>query len=141
METAETIASLYRDATAGDDPDPAFVAQLLRALDPGEDVFFSCGWPDNGEKWGPIAQLTITSRRILDQRTIGEGVCAPVRATALADVVDAVDRSRDPELFTTRALVVRLAGGAALVWEHLTNHQVGPAAEAIVQALEELDQG
>ena len=101
-------------------------------------MLFCCGWPDNGEKWGPIAQLTVTSRRILDQRTIGEGVCAPVRATALADVLDATDRGRDPELFTTHALVVRLAGGDAIVWEHLTNHQIGPAAEAIARALDEL---
>ena len=33
METAGTIASLYAESTAGDDPDPAFVAQLLDALD------------------------------------------------------------------------------------------------------------
>jgi hypothetical protein len=138
MDSAETIADLYRESTAGDDPDPAFVAQLLQTLEPGEEVLFCCGWPDNGEKWGPIAQLTVTSRRILDQRTIGEGVCAPVRATALADVLDARDRDRDPELFTTRALVVRLAGGDAIVWEHLTNHQIGPAAEAIARALDEL---
>jgi hypothetical protein len=138
MESAETIADLYRDSTAGDDPDPAFVAQLLGRLEPGEDVLFCCGWPDNGEKWGPIAQLTVTSRRILDQRTIGEGVCAPVRATALADVLDARDRDRDPELLETRALVVRLAGGDAIVWEYLTNHQIGPAAEAIGRALDEL---
>jgi hypothetical protein len=138
MESAETIADRYRDATAGDDPDPAFVAQLLQALEPGEEVLFCCGWPDNGEKWGPIAQLTVTSRRIFDQRTIGEGVCAPVRATALADVLDATDRARDPELFEARALVVRLAGGDPIVWEYLTNHQIGPAAEAIARALGEL---
>jgi len=138
MESAETIAERYRESTAGDDPDPAFVAQLLQALEPAEEVLFCCGWPDNGEKWGPIAQLTVTSRRILDQRTIGEGVCAPVRATALADVLDAGDRERDPELFTPRALVVRLAGGDAIVWEYLTNHQIGPAAEAIARALDEL---
>ena len=40
-------------------------------------------------------------------------------------------------MFTTHALVVRLAGGETVVWEHLTNHQVGPAAEAIAAALDE----
>jgi hypothetical protein len=136
METAETVASLYRESTAGDDPDPAFVEQLLAMLDDGEDVLFTCGWPDNGEKWGPIAQLTVTSRRILDQRTIGAGVCAPVRSIALDDVVEATDRGRaSVPMFTTHALVVRLADGGVVVWEHLTNHQVGPAAEAIVAAL------
>jgi hypothetical protein len=138
MERAETIVDLYRESTAGDDPDPAFVAQLLGRLEPGEEVRFCCGWPDNGEKWGPIAQLTVTSRRIFDQRTIGEGVCAPAHATALADVLDATDRPRDPELFEARALVVRRAGGEPIVWEYLTNHQIGPAAEAIARALDEL---
>ncbi len=136
METAETIASLYRESTAGDDPDPAFVEQLLAMLADGEDVLFTCGWPDNGEKWGPIAQLTVTSRRILDQRTIGAGVCAPVRSIALDDVLEATDRGRaSVPMFTTHALVVRLADGGVVVWEHLTNHQVGPAAEAIAAAL------
>lgn len=136
METAETIASLYRESTAGDDPDPAFVEQLLATLAPDEEVLFTCGWPDNGEKWGPIAQLTVTSRRILDQRTLGAGVCAPPREIALADVVAAVDRDRAPvPMFTTRALVVELASGERVVWEHLTNQQVGPAAEAIADAL------
>ena len=139
METAETIASLYAESTAGDDPDPAFVAQLLDALAPDEDVLFTCGWPDNGEKWGPIAQLTVTSRRILDQRTLGAGVCAPLRAIALADVRAAIDRGRAAvPMFTTHALVVDLANGDSVVWEHLTNHQVGPAAEAIASAIEAL---
>jgi hypothetical protein len=142
METAETITSLYRDATAGDEPDGAYVEQLLDVLQAGEEVLFTCGWPDNGEKWGPIAQLTVTSRRILDQRTIGEGVSAPVRAIELADVLDATDRGRAAvPMFTTRALVVRLADGRSLVWEHLTNHQVGPAAEAIASALDGLGRG
>jgi hypothetical protein len=139
METAETIAALYRESTAGDDPDPAFVQQLLAALEPGEEVLLCCGWPDNGEKWGPIAQLTVSSRRILDQRTLGAGVCAPLRAIALSDVVDATDRGRAAvPMFTTHALVVRLASGETVVWEHLTNHQVGPAAEAIAAALDAL---
>jgi hypothetical protein len=139
VESAETIADLYRASTAGDDPDPAFVDQLLATLQPGEAVLFTCGWPDNGEKWGPIAQLTVTSRRILDQRTLGAGVCAPVRAIALEDVTGAIDRGRAAvPMFTTRALVVELAVGDALAWEYLTNHQIGPAAEAIVAALEAL---
>jgi len=136
-ETAETIATLYREATASDDPDPAYVAQLLGVLAEDELVLFTCGWPDNGEKWGPIAQLTVTSRRILDQRTIGEGVCAPIREIVLADVHDAAERGRAAvPMFTTHALVVRLAGGGEIVWEYLTNHQVGPAAEAITAALQ-----
>jgi hypothetical protein len=136
METAETIADLYRESTAGDDPDPAFVEQLLDALDDGEEVLFTCGWPDNGEKWGPVRQLTVTTRRILDQRTLGAGECAPLRCIALADVIGATDRGRAAvPMFTTRALVVRLADGHDVVWEHLTNHQVGPAAEAIAAAV------
>ena len=136
-ETAETIATLYRESTAGDEPDRAFVVQLLGALADDELVLFTCGWPDNGEKWGPIAQLTITSQRILDQRTIGEGVCAPIREIVLADVLDATERGRAAvPMFTTHALVVRLVQGGELVWEYLTNHQIGPAAEAIMAALE-----
>jgi hypothetical protein len=141
-ETHDTIAALYRESTAGDEPDGAYVRQLLDALQDGEDVLFTCGWPDNGEKWGPIAQLTVTSRRILDQRTVGEGVSAPIRAIALAGVLAATDRGRAAvPMFTTRALVVRLADGRDVVWEHLTNHQVGPAAEAIAAALDDLGRG
>jgi len=138
-DSAETITSLYRESTAGDEPDGAYVEQLLDALGPGEEVLFTCGWPDNGEKWGPVAQLTVTTRRILDQRTLGAGVCAPIRAIELVDVLDAADRGRAAvPMFTTRALVVALAGGDTIVWEYLTNHQVGPAAEAIAAAQEGL---
>ena len=140
MTDAETIADLYRESTAGDEPDGAFVAQLLAALEPGEEVRFTCGRPDNAEKWGPVAQLTITSRRIIDQHTMGDGMSAPIRAIALRDVAGVTDRQRGGErnLFETRALVVELAGGRQVVWEHLTNHQVTPAAEAIRDALDEL---
>ena len=140
IEDADSIASLYRESTAGDDPDPAFVAQLLAALEPGEEVRFTCGRPDNAEKWGPIAQLTVTSRRIVDQHTMGDGMSAPLRAIALRDVAAVIDRRRGEggNLFATRALVVTLLDGTAHVWEHLTNHQVTPAAEAIRAALDEL---
>ncbi|MEA2191746.1 MAG: hypothetical protein QOI73_1867 [Solirubrobacteraceae bacterium] len=141
-ETAETVTTLYRETTAGDDPDPAYVAQLLDALADDEVVLFTCGWPDNGEKWGPIAQLTVTSRRMLDQRTIGEGVCAPIREIPLSGVLDATERGRaSVPMFTTHALVVRLLDGRELVWEYLTNHQIGPAAEAVGAALEALRGG
>ncbi len=136
----ETIADLYRESTAGDEPDEAFVEQLLAALEPGEEVLFTCGRPDNAEKWGPVAQLTVTSRRIIDQHTMGDGMSAPIRAVDLRDVAGVTDRQRGGErrLFETRALVVTLAGGGTLVWEHLTNHQVTPAADAIGAAIEDL---
>ena len=132
MESAESIAELYRENTAGDDPDLAYVEQLLAALEPDEEVLFACGWPDNGEKWGPVAQLTVTSRRILDQRTHGAGVSAPMSQIALRDVLDVVERRRGGSVpFTTSALVIDLCDGRSLEWEWLTNHQVRPAAEAI----------
>ena len=52
IEDADSIAALYRASTAGDEPDAAFVAQLLAALDPAEEVRFTCGRPDNAEKGG-----------------------------------------------------------------------------------------
>ena len=141
MESAESIAERYRENTAGDDPDPAYIEQLLAALEPDEEVLFACGWPDNGEKWGPVAQLTVTSRRILDQRTHGAGESAPMRRIALRDVLDVVERGRGGEvLFTTRALVIDLCDGRSLEWEWLTNHQIQPAAEAIRAAREALDE-
>ncbi len=140
METADSIAALYRQATAGDDPDPAYVAQLLAALEPEEVVLFACGWPDNGEKWGPVAQLTVTSRRILDQRTHGAGVSAPIREIGLGDVLDVVERGRGGDvLFTTHALVVDLCDGRSLEWDWLTNQQVEPAVDAIRAARDGLD--
>ena len=139
METVETITDLYREQTAGAEPDTAYVEQLLDALQPSEEVLFCCGWPDNGEKWGPIAQLTVTTRRILDQRTLGAGEPAPIAEIALRDVAQAIERGRAAiPMFTTHALVVRLNGGDERVWEHLTNHQIGPAAEAIERAIEDL---
>jgi hypothetical protein len=138
IEDADSIADSYRESTAGDEPDEAFVAQLLAALEPDEEVRFTCGRPDNAEKWGPVAQLTVTSRRILDQHTMGDGMSAPISAIALRDVVVVTDRARgEGALFAPRALVVTLADGSARVWEHLTNHQVTPAAEAIRAALDE----
>jgi hypothetical protein len=139
VETVETITDLYREQTAGAEPDPAYVAQLLDALRPGEEVLFCCGWPDNGEKWGPIAQLTVTTWRILDQRTLGAGEPAPIAEIALSDVAEAIERGRAAiPMFTTHALVVRLTDGDARVWEHLTNHQIAPAVEAIERGLEDL---
>ena len=139
MESAETIAERYRENTAGDDPDPAYIEQLLAALEPDEEVLFACGWPDNGEKWGPVAQLTVTSRRILDQRTHGAGVSAPMSQIALRDVLDVVERRRGGGVpFTTSALVIDLCDGRSLEWEWLTNHQVRPAAEAIRSARDAL---
>jgi hypothetical protein len=139
IEDADSIASLYRSSTAGDEPDPAFVAQLLAALAGDEEVRFTCGRPDNAEKWGPVAQLTVTSRRIVDQHTMGDGMSAPLRELDLRDVATVTDRGRgEGTLFATRALVVTLRDGTSHVWEHLTNHQVTPAAEAIRAALDEL---
>lgn len=142
MESADSIAEAYRESTAGDDPDPAYVEQLMATLAPGENVLFACGWPDNGEKWGPVAQLTVTSLRILDQRTHGAGVNAPLREIALRDVLDVVERGRGGDvLFTTHALVIDLCDGRSLEWEWLTNHQVQPAAEAIRAARDALAAG
>lgn len=142
MQSADSIAELYRESTAGDDPDPAYVQQLLATLALEEDVLFACGWPDNGEKWGPVAQLTVTSLRILDQRTHGAGVNAPLREIALRDVLDVVERGRGGDvLFTTHALVIDLCDGRSLEWEWLTNHQVQPAAEAIRAARDALAAG
>jgi len=75
------------------------------------------------EKWGPLAQLTVTSRRIVDQRWAGPGQSAPPRMIVLRDVLAVADRPRGASaLFQTHALVVALADGSTLTWEHLTNH-------------------
>lgn len=140
METADTITELYRQNTQGGEPSEEQVQQLLATLQAGEDVLFTCGWPDMSEKWGPLAQLTVTTHRILDQRWAGPDTNAPIREIALRDVVAVTDRQRGGERhpFETRALVVALANGTTPTWEHLTNHQVTPAAEAIERAREEL---
>ncbi len=139
METADTIAELYVEHTQGSEPADEHVAQLLELLEPGETLRFTCGWTEMSEKWGPPAQLSVTSRRIVDQRWAGPGA-APPRAIALRDVRAVLDRPRgEAALFTTHALVVALADGSTRVWEHLTNHQIEPAAAAIEAALEDLD--
>ncbi|HVF77696.1 MAG TPA: hypothetical protein VNA28_05320 [Solirubrobacteraceae bacterium] len=139
MESAGSIVELYREHTQRSEPSDELVAQLLALLDPGEEVLFTCGWADMSEKWGPLAQLTVTSRRIVDQRWAGPGESAPPRTVELRDVLAAADRPRGASsLFQTHALVLALADGQTLQWEHLTNHQIEPAAAAIATALDDL---
>jgi hypothetical protein len=139
MEGADSIVELYREQTQLNEPSDELVAQLLALLDPGESVLFVCGWTDMSEKWGPLAQLTVTTRRIVDQRWAGPGEVAPPRCIELRDVRAVADRPRgEHALFQTHALVVALAGGTTFRWEHLTNHQIEPAAAAIEAALAEL---
>jgi hypothetical protein len=138
-ESAESIAELYRTHTQGNEPGDELVAQLLALLEPGECVRFTCGWTDMSEKWGPLAQLTVTSRRIVDQRWAGPGETASPRTIDLRDVLAVADRPRGASaLFQTHALVVALADGETLAWEHLTNHQIEPAATAITAAVEDI---
>jgi len=139
MESAQTIAELYVEHTQGAEPADEHVTQLLALLEPGEHVLFTCGWTEMSEKWGPPAQLTVTTRRIVDQRWAGPGA-APPRSIGLREVRAVVERPRGAgSLFGTHALVVALADGTTLEWEYLTNHQIEPAAAAIEAALEELD--
>ena len=65
MESAQTIAELYIEQTQGSEPAEEHVAQLLALLEPDEAVLFTCGWTEMSEKWGPPAQLTVTTRRTL----------------------------------------------------------------------------
>ncbi|MEA2194286.1 MAG: hypothetical protein QOG42_720 [Solirubrobacteraceae bacterium] len=142
METAAAIAELYAAHTQGGEPADEHVAQLLALLEPGEALLFTCGWTEMSEKWGPPAQLSVTSRRIVDQRWAGVGGedLPPPREIALRDVRAVAERPRGEDaLFSTHALVVALADGSTLVWEYLTNHQIEPAAAAIEAALDDLD--
>jgi hypothetical protein len=140
MQSAQSIAELYAEHTQGNQPSDELVAQLLALLEPGERVLFACGWPDMSEKWGPLGQLSVTSRRIVDQRWTGPGDSAPPREIALRDVLAAAERPRGAgSIFSAHALVVALADGTTPVWEHLTDHQIEPAAAAIEAALEDLD--
>jgi hypothetical protein len=139
MDTAQSIADIYTEHTQGAEPADEHVAQLLALLDADEDVLFTCGWTEMSEKWGPPAQLTVTTRRIVDQRWADPGA-APPREIALRDVRAVVERPHGVgALFLTHALVVALADGSTLVWEYLTDHQIEPAAAAIEAALDALD--
>jgi hypothetical protein len=139
METAQTIAETYAEHTQGGEPAGEHVAQLLALLEADEPVLFTCGWTEMSEKWGPPAQLTVTTRRIVDQRWAGVGGddLPPPREIALGDVRAVAERPRGAgSLFGTHALVVALADGTTLEWEYLTNHQIEPAVAAIEAALE-----
>lgn len=139
MDRAESIAALYREHTQLNEPSDELVAQLLALLEPGEAVLFTCGWSDMSEKWGPLAQLTVTTHRIVDQRWAGPGESAPPRTIALRDVEAVAERPRGaPALFSPHALVVALADGTTHTWEHLANHQIEPAAAAVQTALDDL---
>lgn len=139
VDTADSITELYREQTQLNEPSDELVAELLALLDPHEAVLFTCGWADMSEKWGPLAQLTVTTLRIVDQRWAGPGESAVARTIDLRDVRAVADRPRgETALFQTHALVVALADGSTAQWEHLTNHQIEPAAAAIDAALAEL---
>jgi hypothetical protein len=136
-QSADAIAELYREHTQRNEPSDELVAQLLALLGPGETVLFTCGWADMSEKWGPLAQLTVTTSRIVDQRWAGPGQSAPPRTIELRDVRAVAERPRGASgVFDTHALVVALADGRTLTWECLTNHQIAPAAAALEAALE-----
>lgn len=141
-DSADSIVVLYREHTQLAEPSDELVAQLLALLEPGERVLFTCGWTQMSEKWGPPAQLTVTTRRIVEQRWVGEGAissCAPPRVIALRDVLATASRARGaPALFSPRALVVALADGTTLLWEDLTGHQIEFAVATIEAALEDL---
>ena len=138
-ESAESIVELYREHTRLNEPSDELVAQLLALLEPGERVLFTCGWTELSEKWGPPAQLTVTTRRIVDQRWAGEGELPSARVIALRDVLAVASRARGaPALFSPRALVVALRDGTTLQWEDLTNHQLEPAVAAVETALDDL---
>ena len=131
-ETAESITELYREHTQLAEPSEELVAQLLALLEPDEAVLFTCGWTDHSEKWGPLAQLTVTTGRIIDQHWAGPGEVSEPLTIALGDVLAAVERPHGAGgPFATHALVVALNNGATAEWEHLTNEQIAPAAEAI----------
>jgi hypothetical protein len=132
----DSIVELYREHTQGGEPSDELVAQLLALLAPGELVLFTCGWADMSEKWGPPAQLTVTTLRIVDQRWAGPGESAPPAVVWLRDVLACAERPRGAgALFRTHALVVACADGTTLEWEHLANHQIEPAVVAIEGAL------
>lgn len=138
-ETADSIVELYREHTQLNEPSDELVAQLLALLEPGELVLFTCGWTEMSEKWGPPAQLTVTTRRIVDQRWAGPGESAPPRVVWLRDVLACAERPQGAgAVFNTHALVVACADGTTLEWEHLANHQIEPAAAAIEAALADL---
>jgi hypothetical protein len=139
MQTADSIVELYREHTQLGEPSDELVAQLLALLEPGEALLFTCGFADMSEKWGPLAQLTVTTRRIVDQRWAGPGESAPPRVIELRDVLAVADRPRGAgSLFSTHALVVALTDGTTPQWVHLTDHQIEPAAAAVEAALAEL---
>lgn len=138
-ESVESIRELYREHSQLGEPSDELVEQLLELLQAGEELLFCCGFADMSEKWGPAAMLSVTTRRIVDQRWAGPDASAPPLLIALAQVLAVVERQRGAgALFGTHALVVALAGGETLEWEHLANHQIEPAAAAIEAALERL---
>jgi len=108
VDTTDSITELYREQTPLNEPSDELVAELLALLDPDEAVLFTCGWADMSEKWGPLAQLTVTTLRIVDQRWAGPRQSAVARTIDLRDVRAVADRPRgETALFQTHALVSR----------------------------------
>ena len=114
METARDDRELYREQhRRATSPTDGYVAQLLALLEPRRG---RCCSPAAGRTTARSGARSPSSpsRRGGSSTSArsAPGVCAPIREIALRDVLDATERGRAAvPMFTTHALVVRLADG------------------------------
>ena len=131
METAEHIRSVLKDQSRGASIQDDYVNELLAALEPDEEVLWSVSYANMQQKFGPLAMLTVTSRRLISQESAGRSGNSMAELT-LDDVLSALDMTTKPlfGLMTRHELHVLTTAGH-LVWKDLPDASVAAAVDAI----------
>jgi hypothetical protein len=131
VETAEHIRSVLKDQSRGASIQDDYVNELLAALEPDEEVLWSVSYANMQQKFGPLAMLTVTSRRLISQESAGRSGNSMAELT-LDDVLSALDMTSKPlfGLMTRHELHVLTTAGH-LVWKDLPDASVAAAVDAI----------
>jgi hypothetical protein len=131
METAEHIKSILKEQDPRASIQDDYVDELLAQLEPDEEVLWSVTYANMEQKFGPLAMLTVTSRRLISQESgwMGKNSLAEL---SLDDVLSALDMTSKPlfGLITRHQLHVLTTAGH-LVWKDLPDASVAAAVDAI----------
>ena len=131
---ADVEAMAKRDARTT--PPKAHIKVLLDNLEPEEDLRWCAAYADLEKKWGPLALLAVTDRRLIWQRYARAGKSKPdFYELDLDDVTTARDVAKKAllGLLTNHVLTIVGAQGTVRIPE-LPDTAVAAAAAAIVTA-------
>lgn len=141
METKEHIEQLYKQTTGGNKPFKKDVEALLELLDDDEEVVWAIGCSQKDVKWGAVALITVSSKRLVEQRSKPGAIArgkSNMQWWSLEDIAEA-SHVRDKQLFgllTSHQLVLTLDDGQSIRFKDLyfDDQDVDQAVEAIEEA-------